>query len=133
MVPSQMKRSRWAALLTTVTGLVCLVTGCVSVPVRFQQPTGFVIIEYNFPDAERVAFRSGQSLVPECEHLFPGYKRVPEGERGPGWPVKYEVFFFFRDAVALTLSSNGKVWTMGRGYIPVNGDLRAFFLKVRGP
>jgi hypothetical protein len=91
------------------------------------------MIECNAPDADLVAFSTGATLVKECEHLFPEYKTVPSGENGPGWFTKYDVFFCFGGAKALRVSSDGKVWTMGKGFIPVNGDLRALFLKARTP
>lgn len=121
------------AVKITAAVVACLLVGCSSVPLRFQNAQEFVVVEHDAPDADRVAFSTGGTLVAECEHLFPAYKTIPRGDSGPCWATKYDIFVCFDGGRAVRITSDGNVWTMGRGYLPINGDLRAFFRKARAP
>ncbi|MCJ8330409.1 MAG: hypothetical protein HRT89_00445 [Lentisphaeria bacterium] len=105
---------------------------------KFNEPQGAVILLekgaiYQRSHSKHSAIEiSDGALLKKLESFFPDYKKVPSNKWATGHRIGYTVFFNFPNAKTLriSISTNGKSWTMKGGSIKVDGDFIAFIAEL---
>lgn len=112
--------AKWHALcLCFVSGLVLLMTGCISVH-SSDEIWEVVIIRYR--PGPSIRSESGDEIS-KWEACFPGYKSLPRQDECSGFFATYDVIFRRTNGMAYYVFTDGKIWGNGLGVFPVNGNI----------
>lgn len=61
-------------------------------------------------------------VVAEIGSYFPDYYRRPSGPPHGDWRPRYTVFFVFDDGSFVRITTDGTLWTCGKGDLEVQGN-----------